>query len=540
MNGMESYACGPKGTIVRAPIGDVFLETARRFPQELALVSRPQNIRLTWEQYAHEGLRAAAGLRALGLAPGDRVGVWASNCVEWTMLQFGSALAGIVLVNINPAYRSHEMSFVLRRSRIRALFLHREDRRANYQTILEESRAGQQLVLDHIIYFDSPDWTAFLREPDGIVVSPDPDAPANMQYTSGTTGTPKGVLLTHVNLVNNGRFIAQYMRLTEKDRIAVAVPLFHCFGCVIGTMAAATAGAAAVLPGASFDPVCTLDAIAQERCTAVYGVPAMFIAELQHPEFGRFDLSSLRTGVMAGAPCPIEVMRRVVSEMHCPELVVCYGQTESAPVITMSRVDDSVETRCTTVGSPLPETEVRIAAPDSGATVPVGEQGELLARGYMVMCGYDGEPEATANAIDEEGWLHTGDLARMRPDGYFRITGRAKDMIIRGGENIYPREIEEFLYTHPKIADVQVVGLPDERLGETVLAWIKLKAGQTADEEEIRTFCKARLAHFKVPQHIRFVDMFPMTLSGKVQKFRIREREIAERGLASTADRETA
>jgi fatty-acyl-CoA synthase len=456
------------------------------------------------------------------------------------MLQFGCALAGVVLVNVNPAYRSHEMSFVLRKSRIQALFLHREDRRTNYEGILKESCAGQQLALEHVIYLDSPGWSAFLREPDGIVAHPDPDEPANMQYTSGTTGVPKGVLLTHVNLVNNGRFIGQYLRLSEEDRIAIAVPLFHCFGCVIGTMTAAATGAASVLPCATFDALATLDAIEQERCTAVYGVPAMFISELHHPKFAHRDLTSLRTGVMAGAPCPIEVMKRVVNEMHCAELVVCYGQTESAPVITMSRVDDSVETRCTTVGSALPETEVRIAAPEGGETVPVGEQGELLARGYMVMRGYDGEPEATARAIDAEGWLHTGDLARMRADGYFRITGRAKDMIIRGGENIYPREIEEFLYTHPKVSDVQVVGLPDERLGETVLAWIKLKPGETADEEEIRGFCKSRLAHFKVPQHVRFVDAFPMTLSGKVQKYRIRAQEIAERGLEKAAGRETA
>lgn len=537
---MQSYTRGPQGTVVRAPIGEVFLATAARFPQRLAVVSRHQNVRLTWAQYAHEALRAAAGLRALGLAPGDRVGVWATNCVEWVTLQFGCALAGVVLVNVNPAYRSHEMSFVLRKSRMQALFLHREDRRTNYQALLEESRAGQQLALEHVIHLGSPDWQSFLREPDGVVASPDPGEPANMQYTSGTTGVPKGVLLTHVNLVNNGRFIGEYLRLSEEDRIAIAVPLFHCFGCVIGTMTAAVTGAASVFPCATFDPLATLDAIDREQCTAVYGVPAMFIAELQHPEFARFDLASLRTGVMAGAPCPIEVMKRVVGEMHCPELVVCYGQTESAPVIAMSRVDDSVETRCTTVGSALPETEVRIASPATGETVPVGEQGELLARGYMVMRGYDDEPEATSRAIDAEGWLHTGDLAMMRPDGYLRITGRAKDMIIRGGENIYPREIEEFLYTHPKISDVHVVGLPDERLGETVLAWIKLKPGETADEEEIRGFCKARLAHFKVPQYVKFVEEFPMTLSGKVQKYRIRQQEIAERGLENAARRETA
>jgi len=536
---MQSYARGPEGTVVKAPIGEIFLATAARFPQQLAVVSCHQNLRLTWEQFSYETQRAAAGLRALGLAPGDRAAVWATNCVEWITLQFACALAGVVLVNVNPAYRSHEMSFVLRKSKIKAIFLHREDRRTNYQSILEESRAGQQLPLEHVIYLDSPDWTAFLREPDGVIASPDPDEPANIEYTSGTTGVPKGVLLTHINLLNNGLFIAQYLRLTERDRIALPVPMFHCFGCVIGTMAAVNTGAATVYPSASFDPLASLTAIDQEKCTAIYGVPAMFIAELQHPEFARFQFTSLRTGVMAGAPCPIEIMRRVVEEMHCPELVVCYGQTEASPVITMSNVNDSVEIRCTTVGAPLPETEVRIASPD-GETVGVGEQGELFARGYMVMKGYDDEPEATAKAVDAEGWLHTGDLAVMRPDGNFRITGRAKDMIIRGGENIYPREIEEFLYTHPKIADVQVVGLPDERLGETVLAWVKLKGGETATEEEIRDFCRGRLAHYKVPQYVKVVDAFPMTLSGKVQKYRIRQQEIAERKLEKAAGQETA
>ena len=361
-----------------------------------------------------------------------------------------------------------------------------------------------------------------------------------MQYTSGTTGMPKGVLLTHVNLVNNGRFIGEYLRMSESDRICLPVPLFHCFGSVIGTMTAAMTGAAVIFPAQAFDARVTLEAIEKERATAIYGVPAMFIAELQDPEFARFDLTSLRTGVMAGAPCPVEIMNRVVTDMHCPELVVGYGQTESTPIITMSRVDDSVETRCTTIGCALPETEVRIASPISGETLPAGEQGELLARGYMVMKGYDGEPEATRKAVDAEGWLHTGDLGVMRPDGYFRITGRAKDMIIRGGENIYPREVEEFLYTHPKISDVQVVGLPDAQLGEKVLAWIRLKPGETADDEEIRAFCRGRLAHFKIPEHIRFVDAFPMTLSGKVQKFKIRQFEIEERGLGAVARQTTA
>jgi fatty-acyl-CoA synthase len=537
---MESYARGPAGTIVRRPIGEMFLETARRLPNALALVSHHQRARLTWREYAHEAMRVAAGLRALGLLPGDRVGLWSTNCLEWPIIQFGCALAGVVLVNVNPAYRSHEMSFVLRRSQMKVLILRERDRRTNYRHILDESRHGSELNLHHTIYLDSADWRNFLREPDGVMPEIDPDEAANMQYTSGTTGTPKGVLLTHVNLVNNGRFIGQYLKLTERDRICLPVPMFHCFGCVIGTMAAAMFGSAVLLPSPTFEPYPTLETIHVEKATALYGVPAMFIAELLAPELAHMDLGSLRTGVMAGAPCPIEIMKRVVTEMHCPEIVVAYGQTESSPVITMSRADDTVEVRCTTVGGALPETEVRIASQGTFETLPIGEQGELLARGYMVMKGYDGEPQATAETVDADGWLHTGDLAVMRADGYFRITGRARDMVIRGGENIYPREIEEFLHTHPKIAEVQVVGIPDEKFGETIAAWVRLKPGETATEHDIKAFCRDKLAYFKIPQYIRFVDSFPMTLSGKVQKFRIREFEIHKHHLEKAADTETA
>ena len=537
---MDSYARGPAGVIVRKTVGAAFLDTASRLGERLAVVDREQDVRLTWTEYAQQAMRTAAGLRSLGLRPGDRVGVWATNCVEWVLLQFGCALAGMVLVNINPAYRSHELSFVLRKSGIKALFLRDHDRRANYRAILEESCAGQKLALEHVVYLGSPEWRSFLSESNEDMPAVAPEDAANIQYTSGTTGTPKGVVLTHLNLVNNARFIGEYMRLSEEDRICIPVPLFHCFGSVIGTMTAMVTGAAVILPAPSFNARATLESIAQERATAIYGVPAMFIAELQECEGADFDLTSLRTGVMAGAPCPIEVMKRVVSVMHCPEMVVGYGQTEATPIITMSRVDDDVEVRCTTIGCALPETEVRIAHSATGETLPVGEQGELLARGYMVMKEYDGEPEATRQTVDRDGWLHTGDLAVMRPDGYFRITGRAKDMIIRGGENIYPREVEEFLYTHPKISDVHVVGIPDERLGETVLAWIRLKPGESADEEEIRAFCQDRLAYFKTPQYIRFVNEFPMTLSGKIQKFKIREFEIEQRGLSALSRRSTA
>jgi fatty-acyl-CoA synthase len=362
---------------------------------------------------------------------------------------------------------------------------------------------------------------------------------ANIQYTSGTTGNPKGVLLTHWNLVNNGNLIAQRLRYTGADRICIPVPLYHCFGCVIGSLAAAASGAAMILPSAAFDAGATLAAIHEERATSIYGVPTMFIGELNHPDFGRYDLTSLRTGVMAGAPCPIEVMKRVTTEMHCHQITIIYGQTESSPAITGSTVDDSLEIRVATVGAAFPCTEVKIVD-ESGVTVAIGEQGELCTRGYLVMKGYDQEPEATAKAIDPEGWLHTGDLARMREDGYFRITGRRKDMIIRGGENIYPREIEEFLHGHPKVADVQVVGLPDARLGETVAAWVRLKPGETLAEDELKHYCRGRIAHFKVPQHIRFVDEFPMTVTGKIQKFKIREMEIEARRLGAAAGIETA
>jgi len=536
---MQSYARGPRSAIVRKSLGDSFLETAARFPGHLAVVSCQQKTRLTWSEYARMAQRVAAGLRAIGMQPGDRAGIWATTCAEWVAIQFGCALAGVVLVNVNPASRSHEISFVLRKSRMRALFLRTEDARANYRAILQESRAGQAVALERTIYLDTSDWEDFLREPDGMAVHSDPDEPANIQYTSGTTGEPKGVLLTHVNLVNNGRFFGDYLNLTERDRICIPVPLFHCFGSVIGSITSAIKGAAAIFPAATFDPLATLEAIDAEQATAIYGVPAMFIAELQHPEFARFQLKSLRTGVMAGAPCPVEIMRRVVEQMHCSQMLVAYGQTESSPGITCSHADDDVETRCTTVGCPLPETEVRIASP-TGETLPTGERGELLARGYMVMKGYDGLPEATAQAIDADGWLHTGDLAVMRPDGYFKITGRSKDMIIRGGENIYPREIEEFLYTHPAVADAQVIGIPDERLGETVVAWIRLKAGQSTNEDEIRAFCREKLAYFKAPQYVRFVDEFPMTLSGKTQKFKMRQFEIESRGLRELANRQTA
>jgi fatty-acyl-CoA synthase len=430
------------------------------------------------------------------------------------------------------------LGFVLRKSGIKALFLWERDQRSDYRAILQEAVAGQKLALQHTVYLGASEWTRMLAEGRPITKRKiSSDAVTNIQYTSGTTGSPKGVLLTHRNIVNNAAVIAARMRITERDRIAVPVPLYHCFGCVAGTLLSVVSGAAMILPAATFDALATLQAIHDERATAIYGVPTMFIAELEHPQFGNFDLSSLHTGIMAGAPCPVEIMKRVVSEMHCEGITVAYGQTECSPVVTMSSVDDPVERRVSTVGQACANTEVKIVSA-GGETVPVGEQGELCSRGYLVMKGYDQEPEATQGTIDADGWLHSGDLATMDREGYFRITGRAKDMIIRGGENVYPREIEEFLHRHPKIADVQVVGVPDVKLGEVVAAWIRVK--EPATEEEIREFCRGKIAHYKVPQYIRFVDEFPMTVTGKIQKYRIREIEIRDRGLEDVAQIQTA
>jgi len=443
-----------------------------------------------------------------------------------------------VLVNVNPAYRAHELQFVLKKSGMKALFLWEQDARSDYGNILRDAMAGQKLALEHVVYLGAEQWEKMLAGGAGIPEQRvKPEDVTNIQYTSGTTGSPKGVLLTHRNLLNNAAVIASGMRIAEQDRVCVPVPLYHCFGCVAGTLVTVVTGATMILPAPTFDPLATMQAIQEERATTIYGVPTMFIGELEHPEFRRFDFSSLRTGVMAGAPCPVEVMKRVVKDMHCPEMTIMYGQTESSPVITMSGVTDSLEHRVSTVGRACPNTEVKIVS-GTGQVVSAGEQGELCARGYLVMKGYDQEPEATERAVDEDGWLRTGDLATMRPDGYFRVTGRAKDMIIRGGENIYPREVEEFLYTHPKVADVQIVGIPDAKLGETVGAWIRVK--EPATEEEIREFCKGKIAHFKIPQYIRFVDAFPMTVTGKIQKFRMREVEIQERGLEALAQIQTA
>jgi fatty-acyl-CoA synthase len=537
---MLSYSRGPEEPLWEKTIGQVFDQTVDLSGDSLALVSRHQSKRYSWRELRDRADCVARGLWTLGIRPGNRVGLWSTNCVEWVMVHLGCARAGAILVNVNPAYRTHELAFTLRRSGVKALFLWERDSRAEYAQILREARQGQRLPLEHVLVFGTAVWEEFLQAQCEVHTAIQPEDVANIQYTSGTTGMPKGVMLTHRNQVNNGRMLAQGMRYTERDRICVPLPLYHCFGCVIGTMSALASGAAMILPNWTFDARATLQAVEAEQVTSLYGVPAMFIAELGLSEFKNFNLTSLRTGMMAGAPCPVEVMKRVMGEMHCPELTIGYGQTESSPVVTMSAADDPVEIRVSTIGKALPCTEMKIVSTLDHSTVPAGEPGEVCARGYMVMKGYDGEPEATARAVDPEGWLHTGDLGVMREDGYIHLTGRAKDMIIRGGENVYPREVEEFLYTHPKIAEVQVVGIPDERLGEVVLAWIRLKAGESATAEEIRKFCEGQIAYFKIPQHIRFVDSFPMTVTGKIQKFKIREIETKERGLEQVATRETA
>jgi fatty-acyl-CoA synthase len=535
-----SYTRGPSRPLLDLTVGGLLDRTAGRFPDRLAVVACHQQKRLTWAELSAAADQVARGLWSLGIRKGDRVGLWSTSCVEWIMMHMGCARAGAALVNVNPAYRSHELQFTLQRSRMKALFLWHKDKHADYEEILGRARHGLNLELEHTIYFDTPEWPALLdaegRLPDHV----DPQDIADIQYTSGTTGLPKGVLLTHHNIVNNGQFLAQGFHYTEQDKIVVPVPLFHCYGCVIGTMTAVNTGAALILPNWTYDARATLQAVHEERATSVYGVPAMYVAEFALPDFSSFDLTSLRTGMMSGAPCPVELMKRVLNEMHIGELVIAYGQTETSPVTTMSDAGDPIEIRVKTVGRAMPQTEIKIVSTVTGETVPFGEQGELCIKGYALMKGYDGDPEATAQIIKEDGWLHTGDLGIMHDDGCIHLTGRSKDVIIRGGENIYPREVEEFLYTHPKVGEAQVVGIPNARLGEIVAAWVRLKPGVEATEEEIRAFCEGQIAYYKIPAHVRFVTELPATLSGKIQKYKIREFEIEARGLQDVARTATA
>lgn len=538
---MLSYSRGPDIPLLNRTIGEQLETNAHRWPDGLAVVSCHQRKRLTWSELLDAADRVAHGLAKLGIEPADRVGLWAMNCWEWLVVHMACARAGAILVNVNPSCRAHELAFILSKSRMKVLFLRERDSKANYAEVLGEVCKGGHFTLRHTVFFDTPGWESLLaEEPRATTAHIELDDVTNIQYTSGTTGSPKGVLLTHRNLVNNGFLSARVLRYTERDRICLAVPFAHCFGNVIGTMSALASGCALILPHDTFDPRAVLAAVEAERATAIYGVPTMFIAELRHPEFSRFDLSSLRTGVMAGAPCPVEVMKQVIADMHCPEMIIGYGLTETSPLITMSEVDDDLDRRVATVGKAVPCTELKVVDVETRETLERGLQGEICARGYMLMRGYDGDPEATARVVDPDGWFRTGDLGVMREDGYLNITGRAKDMIIRGGENIYPREVEEFLYTHAKIAEVQITGLPHERFGEIVLAWIRLKPGETATPEEIREFCEGQIAKFKIPESIRFVESFPTTLSGKIQKFRMREIEIQAQGLENIARSKTA
>ena len=538
---MKSYSAGPAVPLCEESIGEVFDRVAAEHPQKEALVSRHQGLRLSYGALRAEVDRTAAGLWGLGIRPGDRVGMWATSCAEWVYLQVATARIGAVLVNVNPAYRAHDLAYILERSEMKAIFLHERDARASYAEILDQATQQSSHSLRDRILLGTEEWEDMIEQgapPDPVPVSK--DDVVNIQYTSGTTGSPKGVLLTHRNLLNNAILVSRCLQWTDEDKLCLPVPLYHCFGCVLGSLQCLVSNVTLVLPSAQFDPLAVLQAIHEERCTTVYGVPTMFIAELNHADFASFDMTSLRTGIMAGSPCPVELMKRVVSEMHCAEMTIAYGQTEASPAITQSLNDDPLEVRTSTVGRVIPGAEVKIADPDTGETVDVGVQGELLARGHLVMKGYDKDPQNTARAIDSDGWLHTGDLATMREDGNFRITGRAREMIIRGGENIYPREIEEFLHRHPDIADVYVVGLPDERLGERVLAWVEAREGSALTEDGVKDFCRGQIAHFKIPEFIRFVDEFPMTVTGKVQKFVIREREVKLRGLEDAVRVETA
>ncbi|MGZ6588583.1 MAG: AMP-binding protein [Solirubrobacteraceae bacterium] len=528
-------------------IGATFDRTIERFGDREALVSRHQGLRYSYAELAAAVEEVARGLLAIGLDPGDRVGIWAPNCAEWTLVQFATAKLGIILVNINPAYRTSELEFVLRQSGCRALVAARAFKSSDYVAMVEDVRPKVP-TLEQVVFLDGPDWDALLAG--AARVSPAEvaerqaatqfDDPINLQYTSGTTGFPKGATLSHHNILNNAYFVGVGCGYGEADRICIPVPFYHCFGMVMGNLAAVAHGACMVIPGPAFDAVAVLEAVQEERCTSLYGVPTMFIAELEHPRFAEFDLSSLRTGIMAGSPCPVDTMRRVVSDMHMQEVTICYGMTETSPVSTQTAADDPLDKRVGTVGRVHPHVEIKVIDATTERVLPRGETGELCTRGYSVMLGYWDEDERTAEAIDRGRWIHTGDLAVMDDEGYLQIVGRSKDMVIRGGENVYPREIEEFLYAHPDIADVQVIGVPDARYGEEIMAWIVPRQGAALDEEAIAEFCRGRIAHFKIPHYVRTVDEFPMTVTGKVQTFKLRERAIEDLGLAEAAAIKTA
>ncbi len=560
-----SYSHGTAATaLLGETIGDNLRRVAAAHPDSDALVDVPTGRRWTYADLDADTDAVALGLLAAGIEAGDRVGIWAPNCAEWVLLQYGTAKIGAILVNINPAYRSHELGYVLRQAGVRLLVSAESFKTSDYRAMVNEV-LGDLGELERVIYLGSAEWdglvsagaTAAGTAAAGTAVSATPagggagdltrraaslsfDDPINIQYTSGTTGFPKGATLSHHNILNNGLFIGDGCRYTPADRVCIPVPFYHCFGMVLGNLACTTHGACMVIPAPGFDPAATLRAVQEERCTSLYGVPTMFIAELALADFASYDLSTLRTGIMAGSPCPVEVMKRVVSEMHMAEVTICYGMTETSPVSAQTTADDDMERRVATVGRVHPYVEVKIIDPETGLVRPRGEPGEMCTRGYSVMLGYWNEPEKTAEAIDASRWMHTGDMAVMDAAGYLNIVGRIKDMVIRGGENVYPREVEEFLYSHPEIEDVQVIGVPDEKYGEELCAWVKLRPGSELTVEDVRAYCTGKIAHFKVPRYVRFTGEFPMTVTGKVQKFKMRETSVTELGLETASQTRTA
>jgi fatty-acyl-CoA synthase len=544
--------------LIGKTIGALLEQTATTFPKNDALVSVFENRRFSYSQFADEVNQVARGLLALNVKKGDRVGVWSTNCVAWVLAQFATAKIGAILVTINPAYRSYELEYALRQSECNMLISGESFKDEDYARILRELipelaglnpslelHAAKLPHLRRIIFLGNSTqpgmlpWTALGALAERInqeqleqrQAELNFDDVINIQYTSGTTGFPKGAMLTHHNILNNGFFVGERMQLTHRDRICIPVPFYHCFGMVLGNLACVAHGAAMVLPAPHFSPLQTLEAISREQCTVIYGVPTMFIAQLDHPRFGEFDLSTLRTGIMAGAPCPVEVMKRVISQMHCAGVTIACGMTETAPVCNMTELDDPVELRCGTVGKVMPHQEQKIVNPIDGRTLARGQPGELCYRGYNVMRGYYNNPQATSETIDTAGWLHGGDMAVMDENGYVQITGRLKDMIARGGEKIFPREVEEFLFTHPKIAEAYVIGVPDPYYGEQVMAWVKVKEGQTMTSQELQSFCHGKIMDYKIPHRVKFVDDFPKTVTGKIQKFRMREISVEELGL---------
>jgi fatty-acyl-CoA synthase len=562
-----SYVSGTSDTpLIGMTIGAMFDAIAERYPTNEALVARHQGLRYTYAELRSEVDRCARGMLALGVQQGERVGIWSPNRAEWTIVQFATAKIGAILVNINPSYRLHEVEYALTQSGVSVLITHPAFKSSDYTAMLQELapelrhaapgtlKAARLPELRTIIRLGDErapgmlTWAELLAGADQVSSAAlaerqaglQFDDPINIQYTSGTTGFPKGATLSHHNILNNGYFVAQLMRFTDQDRLVIPVPLYHCFGMVMGNLGCVTHGATMIYPSEGFDPLAVLEAVQEERATALYGVPTMFIAELEHPAFNSYDLRSLRTGVMAGSPCPVEVMKQVQSKMHMREVEICYGMTETSPVSFQTRADAPLDKRVSTVGQIHPHLEVKLIDPTNGHVVPIGATGELCTRGYSVMLGYWNNAEATTQAIDGARWMHTGDLAVMDAEGYVNIVGRIKDMIIRGGENVYPREVEEFLYTHPKISDVQVIGVPDPKYGEEIMAWVRLKPGVSATAEEIRAFCNGQIAHFKVPRYIKFVEEFPMTVTGKIQKFIMRERSIHELGLEAAAAQKMA